>query len=88
MVCYRYNFVKINIHKGINKKPGSLFQTLVKDIIYATVMNNWAKKNVQTRMMSFMEQCGYVGWLVTNESGGRLAKRDEGKERWLWMWAD
>lgn len=32
-----------------------------------------------------MEQCGekYVGWLVTNESGGRLAKRDEGKERWL-----
>lgn len=30
----------------------------------------------------------YVGWLVTNESEGRLAKRDEGKERWLWMWAD
>lgn len=23
----------------------------------------------------------YVGWLVTNESGGRLPKRDEGKER-------
>lgn len=24
----------------------------------------------------------YVGCRVTNESGGRLAKRDEGKERW------
>lgn len=56
----------------------------------AIVMNNWAKKNVQTRMMLFMKQCGeeYVGWLVTNKSGGRLAKRDEGEESWLWMWAD
>lgn len=29
-----------------------------------------------------------VGWLVTNESGGRQAKRDGGKGIWLRMWAD
>lgn len=29
----------------------------------------------------------YVGWMVTNKSGGRQAERDEGKERWWGMWA-
>lgn len=29
-----------------------------------------------------------VGWLVTNESGGRQAKWDGGKGIWLRMWAD
>lgn len=29
----------------------------------------------------------YVGWMVTNKSGGRQAERDEGKERRWRMWA-
>lgn len=77
--------LRLIIHLMANKQHSSLLNGITNmwttgvDIVERGLCSVW------NNALDMWEK--YVGWMVTNESGGRQAERDEGKERRWRMWA-